>query len=538
MFEVEISEFLLKCLRGNKMIGNCFLPLGSQFSKNKENCCTMKLPHILTSFFLIFALSCTINAQQIQQYTLQDAFPNLAFDNPLDLQHAGDGTNRLFVASQSGLISVFKNTPFVESAKTFLDIRDKVTVGGELGLLGLAFHPDYENNGYFYVNYTASNPLRSIIARYSVSANNPDSADKKSEFIVFQVDQPYPNHNGGQLAFGSDSYLYIALGDGGSTGDPRNNGQNKSSFLGKILRLDVNCTSENKNYCIPPDNPFAGNTQGYKEEIYAYGLRNPWRFSFDPVTNWLWAGDVGQALWEEIDIVEKGKNYGWRIMEGNHCYNASTCDTSGLTLPIWEYGHDNQGGCSITGGYVYRGKKFPELSGKYLYGDYCSGRIWTLQYDGVNPATNTLLLTENINISSFGIDKDNEMYICDLNGKIYQLVSDTPTPTNTPTPSVTPTPVPTPSPAPTQSPIPGEKGKIYGYVVDIKGNPIESVKVKLKGKETKIEKKTSSDADGFFEFADLEADTYKITAKKRSYKKDKQTVTLEDGEEEEITIEI
>jgi len=499
----------------------------------------MKFPHILTIFFLVFYVSCAVKAQQAQQpYKLQDAFPTLSFDKPLDLQHAGDGTNRLFVVSQSGLIYVFENTPNVKSAKIFLDIRDKVIAGGELGLLGLAFHPAYENNGYFYVNYTASGPLRSVIARYSVSSTNPNSADKKSEFVLLQVNQPYRNHNGGQLAFGPDGYLCIALGDGGSAGDPQNNGQNKSSLLGKILRLDVNCTSDNKNYCIPTDNPFAGNTQGFKEEIYAYGLRNPWRFSFDPVTGWLWAGDVGQDLWEEIDIIEKGKNYGWRIMEGNHCYKSSTCDTSGLTLPIWEYGHDNQGGCSITGGYVYRGKKFPELYGKYLYGDYCSGRIWTLSYDGVNPAKNTLLLKEDINISSFGIDKDNEIYICDLNGKIYKLATNTPTPTPTPAPSQTPTPMPTPSMAPTQSPIPGEKGKIYGHVVDIKGNPIESVKVKLKGKETKIKKKTSSDIEGSFEFADLEADTYKITAKKRGYRKSRQTVMLEEGEEEEIKIEM
>ncbi|MDN3514320.1 MAG: PQQ-dependent sugar dehydrogenase [Candidatus Brocadia sp.] len=498
----------------------------------------MKFLTIMLSFFLLFNLSFVTHAQQIQQYELQDAFPNLSFGSPVDLQHAGDGKNRLFVVSRSGIISVFENTPDVKSSKIFLDIRGKVIAVSELGLLGLAFHPDYEHNGYFYVNYTAPNPLRTIIARYSVSTNDPDSADKKSELIIFQVDQPYPNHNGGQLAFGPDGYLYIALGDGGSAGDPKNNGQNKSSFLGKILRLDVNCTSGNKNYCIPPDNPFAGNTQGFKKEIYAYGLRNPWRFSFDPVTNWLWVGDVGQDLWEEIDIVEKGKNYGWKIMEGNHCYKASTCDSSGLTLPIWEYGHDDQGGCSITGGYVYRGKKLPGLSGEYLYGDYCSGRIWALRYDGVNPAMNTLLLTGNISISSFGIDRDNEIYICDLNGKIYKLVSNIPTPTNTPTPPVTPTPIVTPSPAPTQSPIPSEKGKIFGYVVDTKGNPVESAKVKLKGEETKVKKETFSDAAGFFEFADLEEDTYKITAKKRGYKKGKETVTLEGGEEEDITVEM
>jgi glucose/arabinose dehydrogenase len=382
----------------------------------------MKVAYILIIIFTFSTLCLAANSDENKQYKLKNAFKNLSFDNPVDLQHAGDGTNRIFVVSQKGLIYVFKNNPSVKSAKIFLDIRNKVKYGTELGLLGLAFHPDYKNNGYFYVNYTASDPLRSVIARYTVRSKNRNSANKKSELILFQINQPYSNHNGGQLAFGPDDYLYIALGDGGSDGDPHNNGQSKSSFLGKILRIDVNCTSGNKNYCIPPENPFAGNSQGYKEEIYAYGLRNPWRFSFDPVTGWMWAGDVGQDDWEEIDIIEKGKNYGWRIMEGNHCYNPSSdCDTSGLTLPIWEYEHNDPGECSITGGYVYRGTKLPELYGKYIYGDYCSGSVWTLSYDGTNTATNKLLLTADIEISSFGIDKDNELYICDLNGKVYKL---------------------------------------------------------------------------------------------------------------------
>lgn len=382
----------------------------------------MKVVHILTIFLLFFFACLITNADEKKQYKLKNAFKNLSFDNPVDLQHPGDGTNRIFIVAQGGLIYVFNNNHSAKSAKVFLDIRDKVTSSGELGLLGLAFHPDYKNNGYFYVNYTASDPLRSVIARYTVRPKNRNSANKNSERILLEVNQPYSNHNGGQLAFGTDGYLYISLGDGGSGGDPQNNGQNRSSFLGKILRIDVDCTSDSKNYCIPSGNPFAGNTQGYKEEIYAYGLRNPWRFSFDPVTGWMWAGDVGQNSWEEIDIIEKGENYGWRIMEGNHCYNPSSgCDTSGLTLPVWEYGHNGQGSCSITGGYVYLGAKFPELYGKYIYGDYCSGNIWALSYDGTNSATNKLLLTADIEISSFGIDRNNEMYVCDLNGKIYKL---------------------------------------------------------------------------------------------------------------------
>ncbi len=380
----------------------------------------MNLRNIVISLLLFNGFS-VANAAQSQQFTLQNAFPNLSFNKMVDLQHPGDGTNRIFVASQSGFIYVFENTSSVNSTKIFLDIQNKVAVGGELGLLGFAFHPDYEHNGYFYVHYTAPNPLRSVIARYSVSATNPDAADNTSEQILFQADQPAVEHKGGQIAFGPDGYLYSALGDGISGGDPLNNGQNKASSLGKILRIDVNCTSQNKNYCIPPDNPFAGNTQGYKEEIYAYGFRNPWRFSFDPPTGWLWAADVGQDLLEEIDIVNKGENYGWRIMEGNHCFNPSSgCDTTGISLPVWEYTHDG-GDCSITGGYVYRGAQFPELYGKYIYGDFCTGNIWALHYDGVSQATNTLLVTGNINITSFGIDKDNEIYICALNAKIYKL---------------------------------------------------------------------------------------------------------------------
>jgi hypothetical protein len=388
------------------------------------------------SFFVFSFLFLIMVPHSEAQVLLQPAFPNLSFNNPLDLQHPEDGTDRIFVVTQSGVIYVFNNSPSVTSAKVFLDISDRVISGGELGLLGLAFHPNYKNNGYFYVNYTAPNPLRSIIARYTVSSTDPNSADKNSEVVLLEVLQPYPNHNGGQLAFGPDGYLYIGLGDGGSAGDPQNNAQNRSVLLGKLLRIDVNKTSGGNNYAIPPDNPFVGNTSGYKEEIYAYGLRNPWRFSFDPVTKWLWAGDVGQNLWEEIDLIEKGKNYGWRIMEGNHCYDPpSGCDTSGLTLPIWEYGHDSSGGDSVTGGYVYRGTGVSELYGKYVYGDYISGRIWTLSYDGVNPPVNTLLLNSGLNIASFGVDKWNELYVCAFDGKIYKFVSITPPPLPTPTPT-------------------------------------------------------------------------------------------------------
>ncbi len=354
------------------------------------------------------------------KFEVEVAFPNLSFNRPVGIYHAVDGADRLFVLEQEGLIYVFENLENVTAANIFVDISDRVLFGGEQGLLGFAFHPNFTENGYFYVDYTAGNPRRTVIARYSVAQNNPNEADKNSEEILLEVEQPYSNHNGGQIAFGPDGYLYIALGDGGSAGDPHGNGQNRSTLLGSILRIDVDSTSGNMNYGVPSDNPFVGNTEGYREEIYAYGLRNPWRFSFDQVTGWLWAADVGQNRREEIDVIEKGKNYGWNIMEGNLCYSPpENCNQAGLEPPIWDYSHDQ--GFSITGGFVYRGSELTELIGSYIYGDYGSGRIWALRYDGVNDPVNTEFLNTNLNIASFGIDGKNEIYICALDGKIYKL---------------------------------------------------------------------------------------------------------------------
>ena len=360
------------------------------------------------------------------QYKIQNAFPNLTFNQPVDFQDPKDGTNRVFVVTQEGIIYVFENDSTVTTKKTFLDIRNKLINGGEMGLLGLAFHPDFKNNGYFFVDYTAPNPLHSVIARYSVDQNNPDAADVNSELIILQVDQPYQNHNAGQLAFGPDGYLYIGFGDGGSAGDPQNNAQNLLILLGKMLRIDINKSENGKNYSIPNDNPFIGNLQGWREEIWAYGLRNPWRYSFDPVNGWLWVGDVGQDTWEEVDILKKGGNYGWRLMEGFHCYNPSNCDTTGLILPLWEYGHNSTGGDAITGGYVYHGLSLPSLNGKYIYGDYVSGRIWSLSYDGKIPAANQLILESGLNISSFGVDKNQNLFVCAFDGNIYKISENNP----------------------------------------------------------------------------------------------------------------
>lgn len=354
------------------------------------------------------------------QYNFQEAFPNLTFSNPLYLDHAGDGSNRIFVVEQAGRIKVFPNNSSVTTTKLFLDITDRVTSGGETGLLGLAFHPNYENNGYFYVNYTAPSPLRTIVSRFQVSPTNPDSADKNTEQILLTFNQPYSNHNGGCIAFGPDGYLYIATGDGGSGGDPQNNAQNVTNLLGKILRIDVDNPQAPLNYGIPPTNPFADSTNtSIKKEIYAYGLRNPWRMSFDPVTGWLWAADVGQSNWEEIDIITNGGNYGWRCYEGNHPYNTSGCGGTYI-FPVWEYSHTL--GISVTGGYVYRGQNVPELYGKYIYGDYGSRRVWSLLYDGVNPPSNSQITTAVGSITSFRVDQNNELYLVSFNGKIYNFI--------------------------------------------------------------------------------------------------------------------
>jgi glucose/arabinose dehydrogenase len=355
------------------------------------------------------------------QMPLEVAFPNLSFVRPVDLQEPGDGTDRLFVVEQRGIIWVFENDPSTSQKKSFLDIRARVNDGGnEEGLLGLAFHPAYEDSGYFYVNYTAANPRRTVVARYSVSSGDPDLAVFSSEAVVLEVNQPFANHNGGQVAFGPDGFLYIGMGDGGSGGDPLGHGQNLTTLLGALLRIDVDTTTVSTNYGIPEGNPFFDNSQGYREEIYAYGLRNPWRFSIDTVTGRIWLADVGQNTYEEVDVIEKAGNYGWNIMEGFHCFSPpSGCNTQGLTLPRWEYDHSV--GRSITGGYVYRGARLPELVGKYIYADYVTGIIWSLEYDGVNPPVNSELNDTALFIASFGTDKNNELYICAFDGKIYQF---------------------------------------------------------------------------------------------------------------------
>jgi glucose/arabinose dehydrogenase len=352
---------------------------------------------------------------------VERVFPSLSFQEMTNLVQPDDTTGLIFVTEQRGVIYAF-STNDSQQADVFLDITDRVNMGGtEEGLLGLAFDPNYQENGYFYVYYSAADPRRSVLSRFSLDPENTAVADPETEVLVMEVPQPYANHNGGQLAFGPDGYLYIGLGDGGSGGDPQGNGQNLSTLLGKILRIDVSELSTPGDYAIPADNPFVG-TEGARSEVWALGLRNPWRFSFDAETGLLWVGDVGQNSWEEIDIIAKGANCGWNIMEGSHCYIPSTgCNQSGLTLPIFEYDHSQ--GCSVTGGYVYRGEQIPSLQGHYVYGDYCSGRIWALAYDGEAVTDNVLLADSALSIASFGEDLAGNLYILDRQGGgIYTLV--------------------------------------------------------------------------------------------------------------------
>jgi glucose/arabinose dehydrogenase len=335
-------------------------------------------------------------------------------ESPVFLTHAGDGSARLFVLEQPGRIRVLERDLLLP--RPFLDISERVLSGGEQGLLGLAFHPDFRRNGRFYVNYTRRPDGATVLAEYRRGAS-PDQA-LREERILMVVLQPYPNHNGGMVAFGPDGYLYVGLGDGGSAGDPGNRAQNPDELLGKILRIDVD---RGDPYGVPVDNPYG--REGGRPEIYALGLRNPWRFSFDSKTGELWAADVGQNKWEEIDLVTKGGNYGWRLMEGAHCFHPTFfCQTSGLQLPLFEYSHE-KGRCSVIGGYVYRGRTVDSLAGHYLYGDYCSGEIFVLTsvQEGETSRDPRVVLKTSLRISSFGEDEAREMYVLDHGGGLYRL---------------------------------------------------------------------------------------------------------------------
>jgi len=338
-------------------------------------------------------------------------------DSPLFLT-APPNDARLFVLEQPGRVRVVKNGQLV--ATPFLDIASKLTSGGERGLLGLAFHPRYAQNGLFYVDYTDRNG-DTRVERYHVSAD-ADRADAASAQLVITIAQPFANHNGGMLAFGPDGMLYVGMGDGGSGGDPQGNGQNLNALLGKLLRLDVDNAAGGAAYAVPRDNPFVGRS-GARGEIWALGLRNPWRFSFDPTTSRLYIADVGQNRLEEINVAgttEAGVNYGWNRMEANECYNASSCDRAGLRLPVEQYAHD--AGCSITGGYVYRGS-IAALRGHYFYSDYCTGFLRSIRVanDGTVAERQTWNVGSLGNVTSFGVDAAGELYVVSGSGRVFKL---------------------------------------------------------------------------------------------------------------------
>ena len=364
---------------------------------------------IALSFLLLLAVTCVA-----QDVALQPIASGL--DQPVALTHAGD--TRLFITEQTGTIRIYDALGL--RATPFLDIRSLVLSGGERGLLSVAFHPQYRDNGLFFVYYTNRNGDNSI-ARYKVSAD-PDRADVSSGAILLTIPHPnFANHNGGQLQFGPDGYLYIGTGDGGSAGDPNNNAQNLNQLLGKILRIDVDHGTP---YAIPPSNPFVSRANA-RGEIWAYGLRNPWRFTFDRANGDMWIGDVGQGSFEEVDLQPAtsagGENYGWRKMEGLHCFNPSTnCADFTLTPPVIEYSHAG-GPCSISGGYRYRGTQIPSLKGAYLYGDYCSGTIWSATQTGAIWSPKVLFNT-TLAISSFGEDLSGELYVMDVaKGIVYKI---------------------------------------------------------------------------------------------------------------------
>jgi glucose/arabinose dehydrogenase len=336
------------------------------------------------------------------------------FEAPLYVTHAGDGSNRLYVVEQVGAIRTMVNGRV--DAEPFLDVSDLTEPGSERGLLGLAFHPDFEDNGRFFVDYTDTEG-DTVVAEYRARGGRADPGSAK---VLLRIEQPYPNHNGGALEFGPDGFLYIAMGDGGSAGDPEDRAENRDEFLGKLLRIDVDGASP---YDIPADNPFAEG--GGRPEVWAYGLRNPWRFSFDLSTRTLWIADVGQSAREEVNRVpfrRGGLNYGWNEMEGTACFEPPTgCDEQGRVTPVTEYSHED--GCSITGGYVYRGRRFPALLGGYFFSDFCSGKVWAIDAEGSARQRPIELLDTDHAVSSFGVDARGELYLTDLAGGEVLLVA-------------------------------------------------------------------------------------------------------------------
>src|SRR6267378_7684642 len=388
-------------------------------------------------------------AEPLPSLTLTVAFSNLKFNRPLWMEEIPDGSKRVIVIEQDGKVFLFARDPGAKDPKTFLDLTPrKPHVQNEEGLLAFTFHPKFKDNGLLYLYYSQQAPKRSVLSEVHISKSNTDQADLSTERILLEIPQPYWNHNGGTLLFGPDGYLYLSLGDGGDANDPHNVGQSGHFLLAKILRLDVNSRTGNLPYGIPKDNPFVAKAkdgtpkadpfdtepEGVRPEIWAYGLRNVWRMSFDRETGELWAGDVGQDKFEEVDLIVKGGNYGWSAREGFHDFKKQK--TQGTALdPVIEYGHnpglcaeskfpDHSSGVSITGGYVYRGKKIPALRGVYTYTDFGTGTVWGLRYENGQLTAHGTLVKENAGrpIASFGEDAEGEVYALSFDGKIYEFV--------------------------------------------------------------------------------------------------------------------
>jgi glucose/arabinose dehydrogenase len=381
--------------------------------------------------------------QPVPKIELRPAFPTLTFHLPVGMEEAPDGSGRFFVLEQDGRIVIAKKGP-ESGEKEFLNITErKPHAGVEDGLLGLAFHPQFRSNGLFYIYYCLQDPRRTRVGEFRVSTNNPDAADLKSERVLLEVAQPFENHKGGQTSFGPDGFLYVGLGDGGRGNDPFNNGQNTSSLLGKILRIDVNTrgvvrvgnSSKQLEYGIPPDNPFSAEPDFYEygvcKEIWAYGFRNPWRFSWDRETGEMWAADVGQDTWEEINLVVKGGNYGWCVREGAHRFKPGP-EGAHYIDPVVEYPHnakllsqskipDHSIGMCVIGGYVYRGKQYPALRGIYVYADYVLGTFWGFRYKDGQVREHGTLLKQPKNITSFAQGRDGELYAIAYEGHIFSI---------------------------------------------------------------------------------------------------------------------
>ena len=390
-------------------------------------------------FGKIILLVSTLWAQQTTFVPIHD---NLVFDEPVQILFDGLQTKVAYVVEKGGVVYRAQMNKDCETKEAFMDIQDRVYVkNSEEGLLSMAFHPNFKEDNRVFVWYTANKPRRTVLSSFLVNHIKRDTqeitptvepaVDIGSEIILLTVRQPWGNHNGGTVLFGPDNYLYVSIGDGGSGGDPHDNGQNTNTLLGTVIRIDVNNTDGDKKYSIPPDNPFVSTgKETHQEEIWAWGLRNVWRMSFDKETGFLWGGDVGQHEWEEINIINKGGNFGWNIREGKHPFDESVVPTTELVDPVYEYGRRSGG--SITGGYVYRGKQIPELWGKYLFSDYMSGRTWALTKDGKVYSAERIAREPSLAISSYGESPDGEILVCGFKspyfrkGRIYRLeLSDT-----------------------------------------------------------------------------------------------------------------